>query len=239
MPAENQEPVSTQALGDPRQHQSLARLIEVGERQIAAENELERAGGLRHANVLPCELDARFPLMAKAEQAATALKRAFNPLRWKLLEAAFRIARHARTCEESFVRVGSNNREIRSGEPEPDALLPDETQRVRLLSRGASSTPAPDHRLDTPGCCRRELWQDCLSEAVEDSSVTAKARNRNPAARVQYGPFARVVAQVADIRILSAQSKLADPPFYPLAHLTTNAAETSPAQAQVGQCPLQ
>lgn len=80
---------------DPIEDLLLQRHVEVGERKVPAQNEMERFAGLLSANVLEPELDILLQLRLEDELVARPGESRARQRGWQILERAWRVASYA------------------------------------------------------------------------------------------------------------------------------------------------
>jgi hypothetical protein len=88
----DEESTRAQTLFETSEHMALHGLAEVGERHVAAEDDIELACWVFPANVPVVEFDACLPAIPKTIASVAVLKRLLDPRGWELSEAALSVA---------------------------------------------------------------------------------------------------------------------------------------------------
>ncbi len=211
----------------------MRRLVEVGEDEVAAEQEIDGRVGNERTHVGMHEVDPAADLVADAIELAGAFEGLLAQANGQLPQAAFLVESDARALEHRLVEVRGDDRELDIGKTRRDLELPDEHDAVRLFSGRAAGAPHADASM------RRELGKEAIAERVVDAVVAIEARDGDEAKAAQHGALGLVALEERAIFVGARDAELAKARGDATDDLAAHVLEAAPAKTEPRRSPLQ
>ena len=216
-------------------------IIEVGKYQIPAQDEIKDAGGRFLPHILTYK---RHPLPEPWTQAKFAIvfnKGLPSPVFGRRLDTAIGIAGACGTLQQPLVTVSGNNLDpgSRSRHLVRYTELPEDSQAVGFLTRGAAGAPDAEHCFSAFVHSVDQFRQNKRLQAGEYAPVTEKSGDGYATQSVKDLPFLAVALQIRPVsgNICNLQSPQS--PANAFTHLLADFAKSRPAHVQLRQRPLQ
>lgn len=192
---------------------------EVGEREVAAEGEVDPARHWVGHQVALLEAHHPAHCIGDAEVRLLAPEPALARVERHLAQRARRVDALAGAREARLVDVRGEDLERRVRRHGRDALEPDDGERVGLLAAAAAGAPGAHRPRRRRG--GDELRQDPLDEDLPALALAEEARHRDPHAVRETRRLARIAAQQPEVGLVVGQAELAQPLVHRAARLAT------------------
>lgn len=233
MTADDQVPVRHQSLRELGQDAALQILREVGERQVATENEMEGTIGHLPAQILLCELDAGTVLGAQAERIGSERLEGRKPyLVRELAQAAAGIDRRARPLELLVVGIGAEDTEVDLGEGGRIRRVGEQLQGVGFLAGAAAGRPDTEHPVVVRQRLAGQIRQDLVDQDLEYTAVTREARDGDATETVEDLELLRMRSEEPPVGRDLVEAECAHASRDAFADLAAHLAESGPAESE-------
>ena len=171
MSTDDQPSVWPQPLRKSLQDLALQLWREIGESQIAAQNEIEKAWDSVGAQIVMHERDAATMPFEDAEQMITFFETPRDQIGRQFAKRRHRVAAVTSPCEHGIVYICRNDRQASGG---TGFQIPQKPERVGLLARGTARRPALGVALLVPRPLR-DPRKDTIAEYLEHPPVAKEA----------------------------------------------------------------
>jgi hypothetical protein len=171
---------STPCGGDLGTQFVLQLAVEVGEDEVAAEDEMERACGHRMSYVLLAEIDVLSEPRAYSQQSALLLKAALAQMRRHFSGAALWIDCLPTSLYLVAIDIGSDDFERLARDDCIGVGVAHDGERVWLFAGPATCRPHSKRWITALPGQTHQAGKKLLAEQIEDSAVAVEARDGDP-----------------------------------------------------------